>query len=61
MVLYKLGIDYFIFVNSGGGGLIIIEVLEVKIGYNLNVISFGIVFMILDDMGYVLGVGVDNI
>lgn len=60
LVLHKLGLDPYVLANTGGHGLTIIEVLEAKIGKNAA-ISFGIILMTPDDMGYALSKGQDSV
>ncbi|MFG0328783.1 MAG: TIR domain-containing protein [Phycisphaerales bacterium] len=60
LVLHKLGLDPFVLVNTGGGGLTIIEALEREIGPNKQQARFGIVLMTPDDMGYAKADGPDN-
>jgi predicted nucleotide-binding protein len=61
LILHKLGLQPFVLMNSGGGGLTIIESLEKKIGQNSNDTSFGIVLMTPDDMGYAVKDGGEQI
>jgi predicted nucleotide-binding protein len=51
LVLHRLHLDPFVLVNTAGGGLTIIEALEAEI-MKPGRISFGIVLMTPDDMGY---------
>lgn len=51
LVLMKLELQPFILQNADGGGFTIIEQLEAKIGKQAT-LSFGIVLMTPDDMGY---------
>ncbi|WP_297915636.1 nucleotide-binding protein [uncultured Campylobacter sp.] len=52
LVLHKLGIEPFVLQNTSGGGLTIIEALEKEIGQNPSEVTFGIVLLTPDDMGY---------
>lgn len=61
LVLHKLGLDPFVLANTGGGGLTIIEALELEIGTNNNQARFGIVLMTPDDMGYSKSDGTENV
>ena len=52
LILHKLGIEPFVLQNTSGGGLTIIEALEKEIGQNPSEVTFGIVLLTPDDMGY---------
>lgn len=52
LILHKLGIEPFVLQNTSGGGLTIIEALEKEIGHNPSEVTFGIVLLTPDDMGY---------
>ncbi|WP_459876754.1 TIR domain-containing protein [Campylobacter concisus] len=52
LVLHKLGIEPFVLQNTSGRGLTIIEALEKEIGQNPSEVTFGIVLLTPDDMGY---------
>ena len=52
LILHKLGIEPFVLQNTSGGGLTIIEALEKEIGQNHSEVTFGIVLLTPDDMGY---------
>ena len=52
LVLHKLGLDPYVLANTAGGGLTIIESLEIEIGNHPDAARFGIVLMTPDDVGY---------
>ena len=52
LVLRRLDLDPFVLVNTGGGGLTIIEALEKEAGTGPGRCRFGIVLLTPDDVGY---------
>lgn len=59
LILHKLGLEPFVLANTSGGGLTIIEALELEIGREGNS-KFGIVLLTPDDMGYTKLEGADK-
>ena len=61
LILHRLGLQPFVLMNTGGGGLTIIEALQQEIGTHDNAARFGIVLMTPDDMGYAKQDGAESI
>ncbi len=60
LILHRLKLNPFVLVNTGGGGMTIIEALEQETGPGPGHCRFGIVMMTPDDMGYSKADGPDK-